>query len=547
MLITTAASLSPNVFANADQRFQKQYEREFQLIRKINFQPDKFLTEIPKPRTVKINLLDALKRALSHNQEIQNDIASYKESLLSYQSTMFQFQFSAGSLSYDASYGYQDQGPSLSLSNSVSQTFPIGFEYSLSSSASNSPNSYYDTDMNYSTSLSLSQSLIGSRRASNINTLKSAREQLATAKLSLRDNISKQLSSIASEFRSSIFAQESLEQIKGTLKTTEASIERSKMLLSMGFISKSDLENIKVQKINTQLSINQQEFSLRETMNKLKLNLGFTLQDTIILLPDLTSEEQATQLLNAILKRKPQHKREWIFDAIIKSKTLISSRIGLDRSARDLDIAFKEKNMTLDARGNFSWASDYRTLDSSSSLSLNLPLDIRSDNNNIKRDKIGFRQEQESFLNNCLAVLRDESDNHSNIDYYYGRLQLDSDKMQTSKNISEVSKIKFKYGTISASDVQQNHQNYLNSIADLRRSENTFVESMDNYKILTNRYLNNLQIPLTPELDLIFQTDGQVKDRNIVTPYFIVDFAKFDPKNPYKVCQQILHAKIANL
>ena len=83
MLITTAASLSPNVFANADQRFQKQYEREFQLIRKINFQPDKFLTEIPKPRTVKINLLDALKRALSHNQEIQNDIASYKESLLS--------------------------------------------------------------------------------------------------------------------------------------------------------------------------------------------------------------------------------------------------------------------------------------------------------------------------------------------------------------------------------------------------------------------------------------------------------------------------------
>ena len=94
--------------------FKNNTKEEFQLIRKINFQPDKFLTEIPKPRTVKINILDALKRALSHNQEIQNDITSYKESLLSYQSTMFQFQFSAGSLSYDASYGYQDQGPSLS-------------------------------------------------------------------------------------------------------------------------------------------------------------------------------------------------------------------------------------------------------------------------------------------------------------------------------------------------------------------------------------------------------------------------------------------------
>ena len=116
--------------------------------------------------------------------------------------------------------------------------------------------------------------------------------------------------------------------------------------------------------------------------------------------------------------------------------------------------------MTLDARGSFSWATDDRTLDSSSSLSLNLPLDIRSDNNNIKRDKIGFKQQQESFLNDCLSVLRDESDNQSNIDYYYGRLELDSDKMKTSKNISEVSKIKFKYGTISASDVQTNHQNF---------------------------------------------------------------------------------------
>ena len=538
-------------FANAykDIGQTKQIDREMKLIRKVDdaFNPNDFKPKIPVSKELVLTLTDALELALRNNQSILQAISSYKQSLLSYQSTLFEFQFSPGSLEYDASYTYQDQGATIGINNTLSKTFVNGFNYSLSNSVSNDPDEN-PADMTASIDFSVNQQLIGSTYANNINTLISARESLAEAKMSLRSSIVSTIMDITSQFRSVLFDEESLAETKTTLKDTDANIEKSKMLLGMGFIAETELESIKLQKINTQLSLDQQEFDLRQTMNELKINLGLSVNDKVKLIPDLSKKVVAEQVIEKMLKNRPTYKKRFLYDALTLSDQLISDRISLRSAIRQLKIYYKEKNVSLEASGDFSWDTSDNTGSNSASLSLSLPLDNRSTNNSILTQKIDIINSQQQFMYDCIDLIRQESDNYQNMLHYYNQTILTNEQLKGNKSVDEASKIRFKYGAISASDVRQNHQDYLSAISGLRQAENDYSNSVATYRQTTNRYIDNMSVNLTPELNIIFQTVSLPNGKRSVTvPRLALDISELDEDRPYDVCNMLMNADILDM
>ena len=79
---------------SSDIAFNKQLKREMSLVRKVNdHDPNDFKYKIPASKSLKLTLTDAMELALRNNQDAIQAVASYKQSLLSYQSTLFEFQF----------------------------------------------------------------------------------------------------------------------------------------------------------------------------------------------------------------------------------------------------------------------------------------------------------------------------------------------------------------------------------------------------------------------------------------------------------------------
>ena len=545
MLLIACSQFVVNVIANSDRQFQKQYQRELkQAARKVSLSSG-FPNTVPQKKKVTASMKDIFKLALRGNQSIRDSMAAYDQAVLTFQETMFQFQFSAGTLTYTHTRDIDEPSDDQDLSLTVGQTFPFGFQYSLSDDLSDDS----DSDTSQTIDLTMSQSILGPTRAENRNTIMSARQQLASAKSQLRDNISSALADIAEQFREIIFSEEALRNMTLSLRSVKTNLERAKLLLNMGFISESDLDTIKIQEINTQLSIDQQKFTLRETRNKLKINLGLSISDDLILLPDEKEEKENQKLLDRVLKNRIQHKKSMIWDTLTKNAALIDLRFSLNNDARSIEIAKRSNGLQVDINGNLEYTGSSSSYDRSVGMTVSLPFDRRSNNNTIQSSRINTKLGRQMFLNNCLGLFRQESDNYNNILYHHKRVALTARQLETSRRIDEASKIKFKYGSISATDLQQNHQNYLDSINNLRQAENTYAGNVANYRQLTNRFLEDLPVPLTADMDLIFQTQEPAKDRSryITTPRIAVSLEDFDPETPYATCQLLMNAKIANM
>ena len=528
--------------ASNHKSFQSQYHRELKLS-KQNAQLDKgFPNSLPEKRNLSITIKDAFVLALQGNQTILDSVAAYKQAVLNYQETMFQFQFSAGTLSYTHTHDVEDHTNDTDLSLTVSQTYPFGLTYSVSEDVTGGSDSN-----SKSTDLSFTQSVYGPTRSENRNTIQGAREQLANAKNALRDSVSSALTSVAEEFRTILFSQESLVNIRESLRSVESNLERANVLMKMGSISKNEFDIARVQEINTKLDIQQQEFTLRETTNKLKVNLGLSTIDEVTLRPHIDSNAVSKKLIEKILDKQPEHKKSMLFDALTKSSTLIGMRYTLNSNLRAIETAERSNGLTVDLTGTADYSSSEST-SKSLGVTLSYPLDKRSNNNSIQSNNKSTKLGRKEFLNTCLGIFRQESDNYNNILYQHERVKLTQEQLDSSKNIDEASKIRFKYGAISATDLQQNHDNYLQSIRDLRQTENTYASTLDSYRVLTNRYLENLPVPLTFDMDLIFQTSpADDRLRSLTVPQIMISSDSFDPENPYKTCQDLMLAKIANM
>lgn len=551
ILLFTATTCSCFSHSPAAKKFKDQNKKEMQLIRPAGdvYNHKDTETKIPELVSISITMNDALSLAIKKNRTIKEQIATYKMALLSYQSELFQFQFSPGSLSYDYSYDYQDQGPTLSISNTAEQTWPNGFSYSLTNSAYNSPNDAPDSNMVNTSTLSVSQEIFGSTRLYNNNTLKSARESLALAKLTLKDSVVTMLTTVSTQFRNVLFGEESLEALKETLATGKKNTEAAKIQLDMGLISKSDYETIRLQEVNTAININTQKYEVREGLNKLKIYIGLTIDDHIKILPSLTSNKSIEKVLKKMLDHEPSQEKHYLHQALTGSQTLIYDKINIEAAHRELITSFRSKNISLGVTGELSYtANEAQAGDSSVGIQLTLPLDNKSTNNSIQSQKLSIVVAKEAFMDDCIDLIREESDSYETMVTNYKRSDLTSQQMHITKLIDEATQIKFKYGSVPATDVQTNHQSYLDAINNLRDAENTYANSVEDYHKITNHYLETLKLPLTPELDTILQIINLPGgEKSIATPQFDYPEKNIYTKSPTQICYELMKAPIKNM
>lgn len=540
--------MQPAVAQNSAE-FKEQYYKEFGLMKENideGYDVKDYMVKVKAGETIIISLDDALRLAIKNNETIQSAIGSYMNALLSYQNTMFQFQFSAGSLTYNYSYEYQQKEPTLSIANNVSQTLPSGLQYNLTNTAQNNPSSS-SSDLATNSNLILSQSIVGSTRASNQNTILSALESLAQAKLSLRNTLNETLTSITNQFRTVLFNEQSIANVLSNGQTVKKNIEKSQTQFDLGLISKNDLESIQLQEINSKLSLEKAKFELRNTLNTLKVNLGLSVEDKVKLTPDLKHQNIADKILKKIESMNIQHRKSFLRSTLVNSSTLISDRIQIRSYERSININYKKKNVQVNATGSLNYSSSNQTGSSQAALSMQLPLDNRSTVNAIRSNKTSLISTQQQFMHDCIELIRQETEAYDNVMYYLERTKLTGKQLSLSKDIDDASKIKFKYGAISATDVQQNHQDYLNAIENLREAENTYAQSVNNYRKLTDNYIQSLPVNLSHELDVIFQTVNiKANERRITTPSLKISDKDFTPDKPYEMCMALMNAEIIN-
>ena len=272
-----------------DKQFATQLKKETALATQIPAGYDTTHPQPHPPQPIPLTLEQTLSRALAFNQTIQDAILSYKQALLSYQETLFSFQINFGALNFDYQNTYGDAGGTLLLGNKIEKQFVNGLQAGLTNTLSNNidENKYqlFDTSQ-----FILHKQLYGWDQMRNKDLLQTARTTLATAKLTLRDIISDQMTEVSTNFRTALHEEESLYTMQGALQTSQSNIAKSKQQYATGFISQNDLDNIMLQEVNTQLNIESQTLRLNEGINRLKLKIGLSSADTIKLLPDLSQQ-----------------------------------------------------------------------------------------------------------------------------------------------------------------------------------------------------------------------------------------------------------------
>ena len=227
------------------------------------------------------------------------------------------------------------------LGNKIEKQFVNGLQAGLTNTLSNNidENKYqlFDTSQ-----FILHKQLYGWDQMRNKDLLQTARTTLATAKLTLRDIISDQMTEVSTNFRTALHEEESLYTMQGALQTSQSNITKSKQQYATGFISQNDLDNIMLQEVNTQLNIESQTLRLNEGINRLKLKIGLSSADTIKLLPDLSQQPAIDTLVKKMPSTRPTAEHQHLCDTIRYSRDLISARFTIDALNRQLAIQNRE-------------------------------------------------------------------------------------------------------------------------------------------------------------------------------------------------------------
>ena len=531
-----------------DKNFEAQYLKEKELVKKTqtDYNANILSLSAKNQQTRTLTLEQTLSYALKYNQAIQEAVLYYKQALLTYQKNLFSFQSNFGALNFDYRNTYGDSGGDVSIGNKIEKKFVNGLQIDLTNILANNINTN-TYQLNENANITLHKQIYGWDKMHNLDTLQTAKESLASAKLTLRDTLSNQITDISANFRSVLYDEESLAATQSALIASKKNITKSKQLYKLGFLSQNDLNSIELQEINTQLNIESQMLRLRETLNRLKLKIGLSSQDSVKLLPDLSKQVKTDTLLHEMLSHRPRVEHKHLCDTLKYHRILINTRFNIDALQRQLAIHHRRKNVTINTSAGLTYSENKnQSSKTHSNISVTLPLDNKSKNNTIQNTRLQLLHTQQQFIQSCHELIREENDQFQNMIHHYNTAILAAKKLTISNTINQTSKIKFKYGTISATDMQQNHQLYLDAINQLRHAENQYTNAVEYYHKINNTYLNKLPINLPYDINQIFQTTHQTsKDRTIITAKFAFDCTNIHKKSPKEICHQLMYAPIS--
>jgi outer membrane protein TolC len=187
-----------------------------------------------------------------------------------------------------------------------SQVLPTGAQYTVGFSADkNTTNSAFATlnpALSSNLSFNFSQPLIRNRGyyINHLN-LVTARSRFRISGLSLRNQLIQMVNSAENAYWDVIQARENLRVAESALKLAEESLALSEKEFKLGALAQLDLYNPQQQRASADLSVSQARFSLAQTENALRKQIGADLDPAIRTLPVVLTETVDTPVQSAAL------------------------------------------------------------------------------------------------------------------------------------------------------------------------------------------------------------------------------------------------------
>jgi outer membrane protein TolC len=186
------------------------------------------------------------------------------------------------SLSQPANFSYQ-------------QTLPTGLQYSVGFAAAKSTsNSSFQTlnpALSSSLQFSFSQPLLRDRGAAvNRLSLLVARSRLKISEFALRTTLLQAVNAAETVYWDVVQARENLRVQENARKLAEESLKLSQKELELGAISPLDIYNPEQQLANAELSVSQATYSLQQTENTLRRQIGADLDPDLRRVPIVLTE-----------------------------------------------------------------------------------------------------------------------------------------------------------------------------------------------------------------------------------------------------------------
>jgi outer membrane protein TolC len=518
-------------------QLEQQYRKEINRIYYSDQATEQQKT-VPSQSEISLSFDQCIEHALKNNNDIKNSITQYKKSLLNYQLTLFQFDLSGGSLNYNTRYDHQDGTTSNSLSNRITQSFRNGVELQLGNDITSRALSNQKIDFFDTTSLKLTRQLWGSTQLSNDNTILSAIESMLQAKISLNDAITNTIKNVENQYYTTVFEQDAFKKNSEVLNTIEKSLQKSEIEYQIGDISLFDLENMKNQKISTSLAIKNQEIQLLDKIKSLKDSLNIS-PDTTLNIENINIDQHNIPSPTELSTSYQQD----IVNTLLKNSDLINSKIRILQMERALRIKEKNKRINATVGGSLSYNTDTQTADNSIGITLQQPIDQRDNNNDIKATLLSLEIEKTNFLNSCATAIRQVENLQQTMLANYEQINLSEKQLQSTEKINAGAKIKFKYGDISAIDLQQSNQSYIDAVQTLKNNKINHLKTINDYKQTTYGLLDSIHTLRYPQI--LREVFSILQDDITTRPRFKLHSDSLEKQHPQKLCHQLIQSKIA--
>ena len=176
-----------------------------------------------------------------------------------------------------------------------SQTLPTGLQYNVSFFAqklsTNSGYYYYNPNLNSSLGLSISQPLIKNRGA-YINRLPitMATSRLRKTEYDLKSSLLQLVSNAENAYWDAVLARENLRVAESARDLADQALKRAQRELELGALSPLDIYNPEQQYATSKIGVSQAQYSLKQTEDALRRQMGADLDAKIRTLPIVLTE-----------------------------------------------------------------------------------------------------------------------------------------------------------------------------------------------------------------------------------------------------------------
>ncbi|HKS16114.1 MAG TPA: TolC family protein, partial [Planctomycetota bacterium] len=367
--------------------------------RALAIQPERITTKPDGTRSIKINLVEALRLSLVNNQGFLSTTEALDLQLLSLEVLRRSWWPLQSPLVASASWADakdSDPSSSQSISAGISQKLPYGGSATLSFSEAGSqgtgPN-VYSSAVTAGVNIPL---LRGGGWRTAVESKVAAERGYVYSRRTYEFARTSLLIQTVQSFFGQIQQQVSIGNLERTLESARKGVERSTLMFGAGKVTRSDVFREELNVANAENSLTRAREDLRLSLDAFKIDLGLRPEDELIL------EKETIEFKSLTVDTK-----EAVEAALATNPRWLNARDQFDDAGRALEIASNATLPQVDVSGSYSWLQqpesrpfeEFET--GSRAVALGASFSIDLDRSAVNRDYQGavvsYRQAQRSF------------------------------------------------------------------------------------------------------------------------------------------------------